>query len=218
MSEPRRRRKSQSKSGQNRSKGNVDDAQDKLSSILRSVEGMQNQFTALSERMTAMESRFCHQEKADLHAVGEKSMDDDRLSLTASSQAEEHEFLGNMETSTIDGLHETPLAGSVPPLDDVVSPLEAVQSHNTHDNKSDSMFENNVDVNNTEAGDNLANTKSTSEFFDPEQTTTLRWAPTKEFGAFLEKNFRRRMTTDQVNEIVGELPPRLRRLCVSYSG
>ena len=95
VSEPRRRRKRRSKSSQNRSKGNVDDAQDKLCSILRSVEGMQNKFTALSERMTAM--------------------DDDRLSVTASSQSEENEFLGNMETSTIDGLHETPLAGSAPP-------------------------------------------------------------------------------------------------------
>ena len=130
---------------------------------------MQNKFTALSERTTAMESRFCHREKADLHAVGEKTMDDDRLSVMASSQAEENEFFGNMETSTIDGLHETPLAGPAPPLDDFVSPLDAVQSQNTH---------------NTETGDDLANTRSTSEFFDPEQTTTLRWAPTKAFGEF----------------------------------
>ena len=71
VSEPRRRRKSRSKSSQNRSKGNVDDAQEKLSTILRSVEEMQNKFTALSEHMTAMESRFCHQEKV----VGEKSME-----------------------------------------------------------------------------------------------------------------------------------------------
>ena len=94
-------------------------------------------------------------------------------------------------------------------------PLDAVQSQNIHDNKSDSMFENNVDVNNREAGDNLANTKSTSEFFDPKQMTTLCWAPTKEFGAFLEKNFRRRMTTDQVNEIVGEFAPPDLDTCVA---
>ena len=74
-SRSRKRHESRSRSvsepRQNRSKGNVDDAQEKLSTILQSVEEMQNKFTALSEHMTAMESRFCHQEKA----VGEKSME-----------------------------------------------------------------------------------------------------------------------------------------------
>ena len=58
-SEPRRRHKSRSKSTQHHSKGYIDIEQDKLSRILQSVESMQKKFTALSERMTAMESRFC---------------------------------------------------------------------------------------------------------------------------------------------------------------
>ena len=189
-SEPRRRRKSQSKSSQHHS---IDIEQDKLSRILLSVEGMQNKFTALSERMTAMESRFCHQEKANLQAVEEQSMDDDRLSTTAGPPLDENECLGNAETSSANGLHETPLAGSPPPLVDFVSPVEDDQSQNTQHNES------NVE----ETGENFSSTG----FFDPEQTTARRWAPTKAFGAFLEKNFRRRMTTDQVNEIVGVYAP-----------
>ena len=93
-SEPRRPRKSRSKSNQHHS---IDIEQDKLSGILLSVEGMQNKFTAQSERMTAMESRFCHQEKANLQTVEEQSMDDDRLSTTAGPPLDENECLGNAE-------------------------------------------------------------------------------------------------------------------------
>ena len=125
-SEPRRRRKSRSKSNQ----------QDKLSRILLSVEGMQKKFTALSERMTAMESRFCHQEKANLQTVEEQSMDDDRLSTTAGPPLDENECLGNAETSSANGLHETPLVGSLPPLVDSVSPVEDDQSQNTQHDES----------------------------------------------------------------------------------
>ena len=182
-SEPHRRRKSRSKSHQHHS---TDIEQDKLSRILLSVEGMQKKFTALSERITAMESRFCHQEKANLQTVEEQSMDDDRLSTTAGPPLDENECLGNAETSSANGLHKTPLVGSL-------SPVEDDQSQNTQHNEC------NVE----ETGENFSSTG----FFDPEQTTARRWTPTKAFGAFLEKNFRRRMTTDQVNEIVGVYAP-----------
>ena len=160
---------------------------------------MQKKFTALSERMTAMESRFCHQEKANLQTVEEQSMDDDRLSTTAGPPLDENECLGNAETSSANGLHETPLVGSLPPLVDSVSPVEDDHSHNTQHNES------NVE----ETGENFSSTG----FFDPEQKTALRWAPTKAFGSFLEKNFRRRMTTDQVNEIVEVYAPPPRNGC-----
>ena len=151
--------------------------------------------------MTAMESRFCHQEKANLQTVEEQSMDDDRLSTTAGPPLDENECLGNAETSSAKGLHETPLAGSLPPLVDFVSPVEDGQSQNTQHNES------NVE----ETGENFSSTG----FFDPEQTTARRWAPTKAFGAFLEKNLRRRMTTDQVNEIVGVYAPPEMDACVA---
>ena len=157
-SEPRRRHKSRSKSTQHHSKGNIEIEQDKLSRI-QSVESMPNKFTALFERMTAMESRFCQQEKTNLHTVGETSMDD-RLSTTAGPPLDENECLGDAETSSANGLHETPLAGSVPPLVDFVSPVDDDQSQNTQDKES------NVE----ETGENLSNTG----FFDPEQTTARR--------------------------------------------
>ena len=197
-SEPRRRRKSRSKSNQHHS---TDIEQDKLSRILLSVEGMQKKFTALSERMTAMESRFCHQEKANLQTVKEQSMDDDRLSTMAGPPLDENECLGNAETSSANGFHETPLVGSLPPLVDSVSPVEDDQSQNTQHNES------NVE----ETGGKFSSTG----FFDPEQTTARRWTPTKAFGAFLEKNFRQQMTTDQVNEIVGVYAPPEMDACVA---
>ena len=105
-SEPRRRRKSRSKSSQHHSKGNVGIEQDKLSRILLSVEGMQNKFAALSERMTTMESRFCQQ--ANPHAsVEEKSMDDDRLSTAAGPPLDENECLDNAETSSANCLRSS---------------------------------------------------------------------------------------------------------------
>ena len=66
--------------------------------------------------MTAMESRFCHQEKANFQTVEEQSMDDDRLSTTAGLPLDENECFGNAETSSANGLHETPLVDSVSPV------------------------------------------------------------------------------------------------------
>ena len=43
-----------------------------------------------------------------------------------------------------------------------------------------------------------------SEFFDLENTALRKWAPSGLFRAFLEKNLKRRLTVDQVNEIIGE--------------
>ena len=106
-SEPRRRHKSRSNNIGN-NKGNIDIEQDKLSRIFQSVESMQNKFTALSERMTAMESQFCQREKTNLHTVGETSMDD-RLSTTVGPPLDENGCLGDAETSSANGLHETPL-------------------------------------------------------------------------------------------------------------
>ena len=70
-----------------------------------------------------MESQFCQREKTNLHTVGETSMDD-RLSTTEGPPLDENECLGDAETSSTNGLHETPLAGSVPPLVDFVSPVQ----------------------------------------------------------------------------------------------
>ena len=168
---------------------------------------MQNKFTALSERMTAMESRFCHQEKANFQTVEEESMDDDRLSTTAGPPLDENECLGNAETASANGLHETPLVGCLPPLVDSVSSVEDDQSQNTQHNESKVE----------ETGKNFSSTG----FFDPEQTTARLWGPTKAFGAFLEKNFRRRMTTDQDSSSQrncwGICPPRNGCLCGSHT-
>jgi hypothetical protein len=92
-------------------------------------------------------------------------------------------------SSNTDGPDETSLAGFVPPLDDFMSPVVDVQSKNTHGNLLD-----NVDANNVDTGETPTSVKSTTGFFDPEQTTARRWVPSAAFGTFLEKNFRRRKT------------------------
>ena len=92
----------------------------------------------------------------------------DRLSTTAGPPyTDENECFGDAETSSANGLHETPLAGAVPPLVDFVSPVEDDQSQNTQDNES------NVE----ETRENLSNTG----FFDPQQTTARRWASREKF-------------------------------------
>ena len=59
----------------------------------------------------------------------------------------------------------------------------------------------------------LAKIYQSRGFFDPEQKTARLWVPTKAFGAFLD--FRRRMTTDQVNEILGVFAPPEMDACVA---
>ena len=61
---------------------------------------------------------------------------DDCLSTTAGPPLDENECLGDAESSSANGLHESPLAGSVPPLVDFVSPVDDDQSQNTQDNES----------------------------------------------------------------------------------
>ena len=56
-----------------------------------------------------------------------------------------------------------------------MSPVDADQSQNTYDNKSDGMFENNMEATNAESSETLSNTRP--EFFDLEQTTARRWVP-----------------------------------------
>jgi hypothetical protein len=142
------------------------------------------------------------------HPVEESTVEDDRLSITA-THAEKNDIL----SSNTDGLDETSLAGFVPPLDDFMSPVVDVQSKNTDGNLLD-----NVDANNVDTAETPTSVKSTTGFFDPEQTTARRWVPSVAFGTFLEKNFRRRLNTEQVNEIIGGIfSPRNECLCSSFA-
>ena len=98
------------------------------------------------------------------HPVEESTVEDDRLSITA-THSEKNDIL----SSNTDGLDETSLAGFVPPLDDFMSPVVDVQSKNTDGNLLD-----NVDANNVDTGETPTSVKSKTAFFDPEQTTARR--------------------------------------------
>jgi hypothetical protein len=165
---------------------------------------MREQFVALSERVTKIESQRVQQPLEVPHPGEESTVEDNRLSITA-THAEENDIL----SSNTDGPDETSLAGFVPPLDDS-TPVVDVQSKNTHGNLLD-----NVDANNVDTAETPTSVKSTTRFFDPQQTTARRWVPSAAFGTFLEKNFRRRLNTEQVNEIIGEYSPPETDACVA---
>ena len=186
------------------SKRNSSDS-DTLSQILSGVKDMQEQFVALLERVTKIESQRIQQPLEVPHPVEESTVEDDHLSITA-THAEENDIL----SSNTDGPDETSLAGFVPPLDDFMSPVVDVQSKNTHGNLLD-----NVDANNVDTGETPTSVKSTTGFFNPEQTTARRWVPSAAFGTFLEKNSQRRLNTEQVNEIIGEYSPPETDACVA---
>ena len=79
---------------------------------------------------------------------------------------------------------EAPLAGSEPHLADIRSDY----SHST------------VSKERPES----QNSDQPREFFDPESTSLKKWSPSEPFRTYLEKNLKRRLTVDQVNEIIGE--------------
>ena len=82
------------------------------------------------------------------------------------------------------GAIEAPLAGPEPPLADVGSDY-------SHSNVSKERLDNH-------------GPEQSCEFFDSEDTTLRKWSPSEPFRAFFEKNLKRRLTVDQVNEIIGE--------------
>ena len=96
-----------------------------------------------------------------------------------------HPSASPLTSEEVDMLHdngaiEAPLAGPEPPLADV---------------RSDNVSKERVDSHEPE---------QSCEFFDPEDTSLRKWSPSELFRAFLEKNLKRRLTVDQVQEIIGD--------------
>jgi hypothetical protein len=164
---------------------------------------MQEQFTALSKRVTQIESQHRQQTVDVFPSVEEDTVDDCIDDSIAATQMEQNEFLNNDSV----GLDETSLASSVPPLDGFVPPVADSQSENMQENRLDDVEIAAVKENNAVTDNTATTAASTSCFFDPEQTTTRRWSPSDAFPAFIEKNFRQRLTTEEVNEVIGEYSP-----------
>ena len=72
----------------------------------------------------------------------------------------------------------------------IEAPLADVGSDYSHSNVSKERLDNH-------------GPEQSCEFFDPEDTIR-KWSPSEPFRAFLEKNLKRRLTVNQVNEIIGE--------------
>ncbi|CAB3993468.1 Hypothetical predicted protein [Paramuricea clavata] len=163
-----------------RRENNIDPGvnEDTLTKILAGVNDMKQQFVAWTTRVTAIEAKLNENSGATSQYSGE--FDDDQLSIHPSDSPKEFD---NINIVVNNPAIEAPLAGSLPPLDGV-EPTNINEITNP-----------NVVV--SEEG-------TSCEFFDPESTSQRRWSPSDPFGKFLEKNMRRRLTLEQVNEIIGE--------------
>ena len=137
---------------------------------------MKKEFTAWTKRVDNIELQLNANS-----SVRQLIPDEDYLSvhLTASPFTSEE-----VDVPHDNGAIEAPLAGPEPPLADVGSDY-------SHSNVSKERLDNH-------------GPEQSCEFFDPEDTTFRKWSPSEPFRASLEKNLKRRLTVDQVNEIIGE--------------
>ena len=169
-----KRKRSHSRRRENNS--NHSSVNEALTQILASMQDMKKEFTAWTKRVDNIELQLNANS-----SVRQLIPDEDYLSVhpTASPFTSEE-----VDVPHDNGAIEAPLAGPEPPLADV-------ESDYSHSNLSKERLDNH-------------GPEQSCEFFDPEDTTLRKWSPSEPFRAFLEKNLKRRLTVDQVNEIIGE--------------
>ena len=172
-----------------RENNNVDPGvnEDTMNKILEGVNDMKKQFVAWTTRVTAIESRLHESSGTTSQFSGE--FDDDQLSIHPPGSPKEFDNLVVNNPAI-----EAPLVGSLPPLD-------GVEPTNINEITNPSVV--------------VSEEGTSCEFFDPEGSSQRRWSPSDPFGKFLEKNMRRRLTLEQVNEIIGENSPPESDECVA---
>ena len=138
---------------------------------------MKNEFVTWTTRVNNIENQLKRNS-----ATGHPHIDEDSLSVhpPASPLNSDEAERWSQDNSAI----EAPLVGPEPPLADA-------RSEYSHSNVS-------------KEGPNTHGLEQSCDFFDPEDTSLRKWAPSEPFRVFLEKNLKRRLTVDQVNEIIGE--------------
>ena len=169
-----KRKRSHSRRRENNS--NQSSVNEALTQVLASMQDMKKEFAAWTKRVGNIE----HQLNTN-STVRQLIPDEDYLSV--------HRSASPLTSEEVDMLHdngaiEVPLAGPEPPLADVRS-----------DYGDSNVSKERVDSHEPE---------QSCEFFDPEDTSLRKWSPSKPFRAFLEKNLKRRLTVDQVQEIIGD--------------
>lgn len=150
-----------------------------LTKILANIDDMKKEFGAWTTRVSNIETQLSQNS-----SVLPSHINEDCLSVHASPASPLTSDDVDDRLSQDNSAIEAPLAGPEPPLADISSDytLSTVSK-----DKSDAHIG-----------------EQSCEFFDPDNTSLRKWSPSEPFRAFLEKNLKRRLTVDQVNEIVGE--------------
>ena len=165
------------KRSRSRRRENHSSVNETLAKVLSSVNDMRKEFVTWTTRVSNIENQLNQNS-----SICQSHIEDDCLSVhppISPNPLDEVDQL-SQDNSAI----EAPLAGSEPPLADIRSDY----SHST------------VPKERPEG----QNSDQPCEFFDPESTSLKKWSPSEPFRTFLEKNLKRRLTVDQVNEIIGE--------------
>ena len=167
-----KRKRSHSRRWENNS--NQSSINEALTQVLASMQDMKKEFAAWTKRVENIE----HQLNTN-STVRQLIPDEDYLSVHLSASPL---TLEEVDMSHDNGAIEAPLAGAEPPLADV-------RSDYGHSN----MFKERVDSHEPE---------QSCGFFDSEDTPLQKWSPSEPFRAFLEKNLKRRLTVNHVQEII----------------
>ena len=172
-----KRHRSRSRKRENRGENNSS-VNETLTKVLTSMDDIKKEFVAWTTRVSVIENQLNQNS-----SVFQANTDEDCLSVHPPTSPSTFDEVDQLSQDNINAI-EAPLAGSKPPLADV-------RSDDGHSNVSKERPDNQVP-------------EQSCEFFDPEDTSLRKWSPSEPFRAFLEKNLKRRLTVDQVNEIVGE--------------
>ena len=158
-----------------------------LDSILQTLQQMQTEMTKTSERISRMESLF---EQHSRTFAPSQPTHDDQISVLACSDGE---LLDYSEDDI--SLATGPQDQAIKPICKAIKPSYSATrpSHETNVSQTPEETQPNGQASNISA--------SISSLYDPDSTKSS-WEPQKELSTFLEKQFRRKLTYDQVCEIL----------------
>ena len=156
-----------------------------LDSILKTLQQMQTEMSRTSERISTMESRFEQHSRsfAPSHA-------DDQISVLAYSDGDLLDYSED-DVSLVTELQDQAIKSN----------HKAIKPSHTASRPSHETNVSRIPEETLPNGQVSNNTASISSLYDPDSTKSS-WEPRKELSTFLEKQFRRKLSYDQVCEIL----------------
>ena len=158
--------------------------EDVLQQILQSVTELKADLSICNSRLSALEA------PSDGSVFPSNKHDDDILSVSAGNDLDQY-VPAHQENMAI----KPPDLAIKPPEMTIQSPHTAIGPPTTVTSTEFDVHE--EDSQSTQAGNEL----NSLSLYDPDNTN-LSWAPSEVFTSFLEKNFRRKLSYDQIGEIL----------------